>query len=80
MGELILSDLDEQILRELQKRAIHHGRTLADEAKAILSDTLQAERENAWAEVDAIYHRLEISGRGFSDSADLLREDRNRSG
>jgi antitoxin (DNA-binding transcriptional repressor) of toxin-antitoxin stability system len=31
-----------------------------------------------WAAVDAIYQRLQKSGKGFSDSADLLREDRDR--
>lgn len=33
---------------------------------------------DAWAEVDAIYDRLAASGRIFSDSAELLREDRDR--
>ena len=35
-------------------------------------------RPDAWAPVDAIYRRLEATGRTFSDSADLLHKDRRR--
>ncbi len=41
----------------------------------------EAQRGNgpdAWVPVDAIYYRLAASGRAFSDTADLLREDRGR--
>jgi hypothetical protein len=38
----------------------------------------QPDRPDAWEPVDAIYRRLEATGRTFSDSADLLREDRDR--
>jgi uncharacterized protein (DUF433 family) len=34
--------------------------------------------KEAWAGVDAICDRLSASDRSFSDSADLLREDRDR--
>ena len=47
-------------------------------AKAILVESLHHKRSDNWAQVDAIYERLAASGRTFTDSADLLREDRNR--
>lgn len=34
-------------------------------------------RRDAWAPVDAIYYRLAASGRTFSDSAELLRDQRS---
>jgi len=34
------------------------------------------EKDNVWAGIDKIYERLESSGRTFSDSAELIREDR----
>jgi uncharacterized protein (DUF433 family) len=34
-------------------------------------------RPDAWAPVDAIYNRLAASGRTFSDSAELLRDQRS---
>jgi plasmid stability protein len=78
MAELILTDLHQAVLHQLEERAARHGRTLEEEAKAILADALQGKGPAAWAQADAIYHRLAASGRSFSDSADLLREDRDR--
>lgn len=78
MTELVLTDVDNVVFDHLKERATRHGRTPAEEAKAILADTLGSERADVWAPVDAIYHRLESSGRPFSDSADFLREDRDR--
>ena len=60
---------------------VAHGKekgTVPSEAKAILSAALHGKGPEPWAPVDAIYDRLAATGRTFSDSADLLREDRNR--
>jgi plasmid stability protein len=78
MPELILTDMDDLVLHNLHERATRHGRTPIEEAKAILTAALRGERVDVWAPVDAIYQRLAASGRTFSDSADLLREDRDR--
>jgi plasmid stability protein len=78
MAELVLTDVDEVVLDHLRERAARHGRTSAEEAKAILEEALRGRSPDAWAPVDAIYHRLAASGRTFSDSAELLREDRDR--
>jgi plasmid stability protein len=78
MAELILTDLHDDVLRRLEKRATRHGRTLADEAKAILADELYSNGADVWAPVDTIYHRLAASAQTFSDSGHLLREDRDR--
>jgi plasmid stability protein len=78
MAELILTDVDTIVLHRLQERSARQGRTPAEEAKAILAEALSENRPDVWARVDAIYHRLAASGQTFSDSADLLREDRDR--
>jgi plasmid stability protein len=78
MAELVLTDVDNSVLHILEERALRHGRTPAEEAKAILAEALHDRRPDAWAQVDKIYHRLAASGRTFSESADLLREDRDR--
>ncbi len=78
MAELVLTDLEDGVLNELRERASRHGRTTTEEAKAILADALHAKGSETWAAVDAIYERLATSGRTFSDSAELLREDRDR--
>lgn len=78
MAELVLNDVDDAVLHLLQERAARHGRTPDQEAKAILAESVGRERPDAWATVDAIYERLAASGRTFSDSAELLRKDRDR--
>jgi len=78
MAELVLTNVADDVLRRLQERAASEGRTPAEEAKAILSQALHGDDPDAWARVDAIYRRLAASGRTFSNSADLLREDRDR--
>jgi plasmid stability protein len=79
MAELVLTDVDNVVLHRLEERATRHGRTLAEEAKMILVEALRIEDPGAWTPVDAICTRLAAAGRTFSDSADLLREDRDRS-
>ena len=78
MPERTLRDLDESLMRRLQQRAAAHGQPPEAEAKAILAQTLGSAPEEVWAKVDAIHARLTASGRRFSDSAELLREDRER--
>ena len=78
MAELLLTNVEDSVLHHLQQRARCHGRTPAEEARAILTEALCSKHDEAWASVDAIYHRLAASGQTFSDSADLLRESRGR--
>jgi antitoxin FitA len=78
MSQLMLSELDDSTIVSLEKRAKSNGRTPAEEAKAILRDALACRPPTPWAGVDAIYNRLAESGRTFSDSVELLREDRDR--
>ena len=78
MAELVLTDVDDVVLHNLQDRATRHGRTPAQEAEAIIAEALCGNPSDPWAAVDAIYHRLAATGRTFSDSAELLREDRDR--
>jgi plasmid stability protein len=78
MSALIILDVEENVLVRLRERAIAHGRTPEVEAKRILIDALQPPAHSAWAQVETIRQRLAESGRMFSDSADLLREDRDR--
>lgn len=77
MSQLLITDLEGSTITSLEERASRNGRTPQDEAKAILTDALSP-KAKALAGVDAIYHRLVATGRTFSDSVELLREDRER--
>jgi plasmid stability protein len=78
MPDLFLANVDEAVLQRLRERATRRGRTPGEEATAILAEALDVQLANPWAPVDAIYSRLARSGRTFTDSAALLREDRDR--
>lgn len=53
MPEIVLTDVDEVVVQGLQDRATRHGRTPADEAKAILVEVLRVNRATDRAQVDA---------------------------
>jgi antitoxin FitA len=78
MPELMLQELTSDLLERLKARAVRHGRTPAEEAKKILAEVVASESPYDWSAVDAIHQRLAASGRSFIDSAELLREDRDR--
>jgi plasmid stability protein len=78
MPDIILSNVSEVLITELGKRAADHRCSPTDEAKSILANALLRPNKGDWSQVDAIFNRLAASGRPFQDSADLIREDRDR--
>jgi plasmid stability protein len=78
MPSLLISDLEQGILEQLRQRASRHGRTVETEARTILAEALGPAANDPWSAVDAIRQRLAATGRDFSDSVSLIREDRER--
>jgi plasmid stability protein len=78
MPNILIPDIKDTVLTRLRQRAVANGRSPEEEAKAILRDVLQAPAADAWAEVNALRERLAATGRSFGDSAEQLREDRER--
>lgn len=78
MGQLVISGLDARVLQILGTRAATHGRTVEGEALQILTEAVGTVKGDEWSAVDAIRQRLEASNRTFSNSTELLREDRAR--
>jgi plasmid stability protein len=76
MSQLVIPDVDDATLARLRERAARHGRTVETEVQAILAEALAS--SDPWAGADAIFGELAASGRAFSDSAELIREDRDR--
>ncbi|MGM3308296.1 FitA-like ribbon-helix-helix domain-containing protein [Anabaena sp. WFMT] len=82
MTQVVLENINPAVLDKLQVLAQSHNRSLEDEVKAILENFVDAELVNqestqvqAWAKIDAARHRH--LGKSFSDSVELLHEDRN---
>ncbi len=77
MAQLLVRQLDEKIVDRLKKRAQEHGRSLESEVRTILEEAVP-DFEGAWKRIEKFHKRLKKSGRTFSDSAELIREDRNQ--
>jgi plasmid stability protein len=77
---LLVRDLSAKIVKELKKRAAGNNRSLQAELKVIVSETADRDSQlRKWRKAtDQIYNELKKSGRTFSDSTELIREDRER--
>ena len=81
--QVVLGNINPVVLEKLQGLAQSHNRSLEDEVKTILENFVEAELVNqesvtaqAWKKIDI--PRQRHLGKIFSDSVELLREDRNR--
>lgn len=77
MAQVLVRQLNDKVVDRLKKRAKEHGRSLQSEVKTILEDAVP-DYKRAWKRIDSLRLRLKRSGRKFSNSADLIREDRER--
>lgn len=78
MSNLVIPDVADALIERLRERATAHGRSPVVEAKAILEEALQRSPPSGWKQVNMIRDELAETGQIFSDSADLIREDRDR--
>ena len=76
MTDMLIRGLDERTLERLKARAQRHGRSLQAEAKLVLEQAAGADRQQVADMLDRWKQRF--AGRQFGDSADLIREDRER--
>lgn len=77
MAQLLVRNLDPEIVERLKQRAKRHKRSLQGEAKFILEEaTMRMSVEEA-REV-ALSWQKRLAGREYSDSAEMIREDRER--
>ncbi|MGA7495554.1 MAG: hypothetical protein WBX00_02390 [Isosphaeraceae bacterium] len=76
MANALVRDLDDQVYERLKARAVGNNRSLEAELREILvAASKQVSMAEARARAAEIRQRL--SGRTHSDSAELIREDRD---
>ena len=76
MANALVRDLDDQVYERLKARAVGNNRSLEAELREILvAASKQVSLAEAKARAAEIRQRL--SGRSHSDSAELIREDRD---
>ena len=76
MAQILVRGLEQTIVNRLKKRAKRDGRSLQSEVKFILEQAAQIDMDSALKLANSI--RRKFKGRKFSNSADLIREDRDR--
>jgi plasmid stability protein len=76
MAQVLIRDLDEGVIRRLRRRAKRSGRSLEAELRLVLSRAADEDFASARAAAERV--RSIFEGRRFSDSTELVREDRDR--
>jgi plasmid stability protein len=74
--DVLIKDISEETLAKLRRRAERHGRSVEEEVRQIIDDGAQGDFAEARRGVEDV--RAILAGRRFSDSAELIREDRDR--
>jgi antitoxin FitA len=78
MADILIRNVPRRTLLIARRLAKKRKHSLQEELRGILTDVLTM-REGAWSSrADRVYDRLRRSGKKFSDSARLLRDDRAR--
>ena len=75
MGELLVRNVDDDLIRRLKERAAARGRSAEAEHRIILQQALLAD-SGSFAERAALW-RCRTAGRDTTDSAELIRADRD---
>ena len=75
MGQLLVRGLDDTLIATLRQRAARHGRSVEAEHRAILERALAPEMESFAAAAARLRARTPPQ---TSDSADIVRQDRDR--
>lgn len=76
MPNILIRDVSRKTVNQLKARAKQHNRSLQGEVKHIIEENAKMSMKDALQRARKI--RASFGGKTFSDSAEFLREDRNR--
>jgi plasmid stability protein len=76
MGSILVRGLDQTTIERLKERARLNGRTLQQEVKVLLERAAETLTMGEARRLSDTWRR-HLGGRSFSDSARLIREDRD---
>ena len=78
MGDITIRDIDDSLIRALEERASAAGRSLEEEARRILAETVRidppVDPREFWERVNQFRHSF--GGKVFSDSGEIAAEMR----
>ena len=75
MPQLLVRDVPQDGVEAVKQRAAEHGRSAEAEHRIILEEALRPGRVGFWERAAKL--REETRGRIFTDSTDLIRQDRD---
>ncbi len=76
MSDVLVRNVADDVLKRLKARARQNRRSLQGEVRVILEHAAEGKVPSRRAVIDKV--RALFKGRRFSDSAELIREDRER--
>jgi plasmid stability protein len=76
MAQLLIRNVKDETVAKLKERAKQHGRSLSAEVREVLEKNVAFDQDAWLAEARSI--RESLRGTKQTDSADLIREDRDR--
>lgn len=77
MAQILVRDLEPTVVERLKERARCNGRSLQAEVAQILREAARMYTPEEALALSEMWHQR-LAGSAFSDSADLIREDRDR--
>ena len=78
MSQLLVRNLHEDVVESLKQRAKVNHRSLQAEVALILENAAKIQPANFWKNSEKLREQLSQSEQSFSDSAEIIREDRDR--
>jgi antitoxin FitA len=83
MAQILVENLDPVILEKLETIAKQHGRSLQEELKHILQQASETATYHTGGDMEQARQavaqaQVRYAGKTFSDSSELIREDRER--
>ena len=74
-SQLLVREVPLEVVEALKRRAAEHGRSAEAEHRLILEEALRPGRTDFWEEAAKL--REEMRGRQWTNSTDLIRQDRD---
>jgi len=78
MANVLIRDVSDEVVNQFKSIAKKHNRSLQQELKAVLENTVSRSSSDIFRKAAEIRKRLRKKNILFSDSVQLLRKDRSR--
>jgi antitoxin FitA len=78
MAQVLIRGLEQSVVQRLKQRAAAKGRSLEAELRAVIEQAASFDAKFAETRELAARLRRRLAGRTFSDSAELIADDRRR--